>query len=252
MAPETLIWIVGETLWIIIFVRAIQNRMLGTYSAFYTYAGFLLFIATIRSTVIFTLGIRSVEYWYAYYIPTYLMSWVQLWVLWDVHRRIVTNQDIGNTEHSWKLLFRPVMIVAVLTAPIALTVLLQTTGGVFLKYQAIALFVQVSFCLLINREAVKARYRVDLGRNLKGILLGISILVGTQSLNFIIFVFGESSFQIFRFLLQFLFFVALICFAYSLWDYEPLRIADASYERRLRAVNQKMHQALKSILTNRR
>ena len=145
-----------------------------------------------------------------------------------------------------------VKIASVLTIPVILGVVFLRGGGLFHSYHTLTLFLQMCLCLLLCREAIRVREKIDLGLNLKGLLAGLSLLVGCQVMNFMAYQFGGGPAQIFGFFMQFIYFLALIVLAYSLWDYAPLSRLDPAYQQQLQRANRHVYETLKSILLLRR
>ena len=85
-------------------------RMLGKYLPFYIYVTFVLVVSLSRMAVGLTFGVDSLQYYYAYYGPTFVMPVLQIWILWDIYRRIV-----GYTKTSWSYPARFSMIASVMT-----------------------------------------------------------------------------------------------------------------------------------------
>ena len=107
-----------------------------------------------------------------------------------------------------------------MTAPVVWTVLV---GGrdYFVRYHAITFVFQVFLCLIVYR-AIGQHRGIILGQNFLGILSGVSLMVAFQAINFSNLLFLDSSVTIFRFFGQFIYLVALITFAYTLWDERPM------------------------------
>ena len=122
----------------------------------------------------------------------------------------------------------------------------------FHSYHTLTLFPQMCLCLLLCREAIRVREKIDLGLNLKGLLAGLSLLIGCQVMNFMAYLFGGGAAQIFGFFMQFIYFLALIVFAYTLWDYAPLSRLDPAYQQQLQRTNRHVYETLKSVLLLRR
>ncbi|MDA2924089.1 hypothetical protein MYX65_05430 [Acidobacteria bacterium AH-259-L09] len=218
--------------------------MLAAYPVFYGYVGFQLTVSLLRRMVALSFGESSAYYYYAYTLPTFLMPLLQIWILWDIYRQV-----IGHTKTSRRKSFLLAIIAGVLTVPVAWGVF---SIGLFHQYHSLTLFVQMVLCLLVCQKAVSARAEIDLGQNLKGILLGLSLMVGCQAINFIGFAFAQSSSQFFWFFVQFIYLVALIVFTHTLWEYRPIAYLDPSYQHRMETVNRKLYEVLKAVLLNRR
>ena len=248
MSLTTLVvWITSDLLMLLILVRGVKNAMLRAYSPLYSYLGFLLAVALVRWVVALSLGTHSSLYRSVYYSPTYVLPLLQMWILWDIYWRIV-----GYSKTSWRELFRSVTIVGVVAAPVLWGVFSLEGGNFFHLYHSVALFIELAICLHICWKAVLAREEIDLGHNLKGILSGLSLMIGCQAVNFVSFVFAESPSQVFWFFVQFIYLLALIVFAYTLWDYAPISPLDPSYRHRLKKANRELYEIVRSVLVNRR
>ena len=233
----SVLWIGSDLLLCVILIRAVKGRMFSSYPGFYGYLGFVLMISVVRRVVAVSLGKGSSLYYSAYYAPTYVFPLLQVWILGDIYHRI-----IGYNKTSWKKSSSFVLIGVLVTAPVAWGVFFLEGKPLFYSYQALTLFFQMTICLLICHEAVLARGKIDLGQNLKGILSGLSLMIGCQAINFISFAFDQSSSVAFWFFVRFIYFVALILFTYALWDYAPIYRIDPSYQPRLRKAGRGLYE----------
>jgi len=243
----SVLWIGSDFLLILILIRAVKSRMLSSYSVFYGYVGFVLTVSLLRRVVALSLGKSAPLYSAVYYLPTFAEPLLQMWILWDIYRRI-----IGYDKASWRNGFSLIIVGILLTAPVAWGVFSLKGGSLFYPYHVLTLFLQMAICLQICREAVRAREKIDLGQNLKGILSGLSLMIGCQAINFISLVFNQSSYLVFWFFVRFIYFVALILFAYALWDYAPIYRVDPSYQHRLRKASRELYETVRTALVNRR
>ncbi len=243
----SVLWIGSDFLLFLILIRAVKGRMLSAYPVFYGYLGFALTVSLVRRVVALSFGTNVPLYRDVYYLPTYVAPLVQIWILGDLYRRI-----IGYSKTSWRNCVSLIIVAAVLTAPVAWGIYSLKGGRLFYSYHALTLFLQMAICLQICREAVRAREKIDLGQNLKGILSGLSLMIGCQTINFIGRVFNQSSDLVFWFFVQFVYFMALILFAYALWDYSPIFRVDPSHQHRLRKSSRKLYEIVRVTLVNRR
>lgn len=243
----SVLWIGSDFLLFLILIRAVKGRMLSAYPVFYGYLGFALTVSLVRRVVALSLGTNAPLYRDVYYLPTYVAPLLQIWILGDLYRRI-----IGYNKTFWRNCLNLIIVVAVLTAPVAWGVYSLKGGLLFYPYHALTLFLQMTICLLICREAVRARGKIDLGQNLKGILSGLSLMIGCQAINFIGFVFDQLSAPVFWFSVQFVYVMSLILFAYALWDYSPIYRVDPSHQRRLRTASRGLYEIVRAALVNRR
>ena len=244
----SIIWLTSDLLLVLIFVRGVKSGMLRTYSLFYgCVVGVSLLVSLARRLVALSFGTRSLQYYYVYDLPTLFAPVLQIWILWDIYRRIIQYRKV-----SWRDSLSSAMMAIVLTVPVAWTLFWMSEGYLYYPYHTLTLFLQMALCLQICREAVQAREEIDLGQNLKGILLGLSLMVGCQTINFMGLLFSQSSTQVWRFSVQFIYFLALIVFTFTLWDYAPISRFDPSYQHRLKKVRREFFETLKSVLLNRR
>jgi len=241
------IWMTADLLLVLILVRAAKNRILRAYPPFYSYLGFLLAVDLARWLVVLSVGTHSSLYRSVYYSTTYVFPLLQIWILWDIHRRIV-----GYSKTSWREVFGSVTMVSVVAAPVVWGVFFLKGGRFFDLYHVVTLSAQMAICLHICRKAILTREEIDLGQNLKGILSGLSLMIGCQAINFVGRVFAQSSYQVFSFFVQFTYLLALMVFAYALWDYTPISHLDPSYRHRLRKAKRELYQIVRSVLVNRR
>ena len=247
MSLTSVIWLTSDLLLVLILARGVKSRMLRVYSVLYGYVGFVLVVSLANRLVAINFGRRSLQYLYVSDLPTLFMPILQIWILWDIYRRI-----IGYNKASWRDSLSSTMMVVVLTLPVAWTIFSMSGGYLYHPYHTLTLFLQMALCLQICREAVRAREEIDLGQNLKGILSGLSLMVGFQAINFMGLLFSQLSAQVWRFSVQFIYFLALIVFTYTLWDYAPISRLDPSYQPRLKKVRREFYETLKSVLLNRR
>ncbi len=243
----SVLWIGSDCLLLLILIRAVKGRMLSAYPVFYGYLGFLLMVSLLRRVVALSLGRESSLYSSVYDLPTFLFPLLQIWILWDLYRRIV-----GYNKTAWRNCVSSIIVVAVLTAPVAWGVFSLKGGRLFYQYNALTLFFQMAVCLQVCREAVRARENIYLGQNVKGILSGLSLMIGCQAINFISLVFNQSSYMVFWFFVQFVYVMSLILFAYALWDYSPIYRVDPSHQHRLRTASRGLYEIVRAALVNRR
>lgn len=203
---------------------------------FFSYILFELIFSLVGLVIAARWGLSSSAYFYVYFGISIVTPILQLWVLWDLLRRI-----LGESVDSPRIARFMILMTLVLGFPVLWT-LAFTPADVFLRYQAVALIFQMIFSLLIYVYLVERR-DIEPGRNLKWILAGLALMVGWQSLNFMNLLGNQTPYIIFQFLVPAIYLVALTAFAYGVWDYEPLR----RVERR-RVINLQLQRGVKSVL----
>ncbi len=244
MSFSYLLWGIILFLLGLILYRAYGNRMLGHFPIFYGYIGFTFIASAVLAVIIAIYGFESVQYFYGFQARNAPVPILQLWVLGDLYRRI-----LGNTKTSRREFSRSVMVVAVVAAPVVWKVL-AGEHDYFVSYHAITLVFQVFLCLIIYRAIGKHRGTI-LGQNFLGILSGVSLMVALQAINFSHVLFLDSSPKIFRFFGQFIYLLALIVFAYTLWDEKSMQRLESPDQKKLNELNTRLQQVLKSLIFHR-
>jgi hypothetical protein len=226
----------------IIIWRALSSGMLKKYLVFYLFIGFVALTSILQLISQACWGTDSKQYYYAFYLATLPMPALQVWVLWDIYLRVV-----GNPKISWTNLRWPVILV-VSMAVLALTkVASMQNVDAFHQYHAVSLPVQVVLLLMVYRSLSNFA-GISLSRNVTGILLGLSLLVGLQTINFTSFLFLGTPVEAFSFLVQFVYFMVLGVFSYCLWEYKPARQLQPSSQARVAEVNEKLQRLVKLFL----
>jgi hypothetical protein len=241
MFYPNLLQIASNVLLGIILWRALSAGMLRKYLVFYLFVGFVAATSIVQMITQAYWGRDSLEYYYAFYAATIPMPLLQIWVLWDIYRKVV-----GNAKISWNSLFWPGILVISMALLAVFKVAATPNADIFHRYHAVTLPAQVMLLLLMFRSLAG----VGLSRNVTGILLGLSLLVGLQTINFTTFLFLGAPQQTFSFLAQFVYFMVLGVFSYSLWEYRPARQLQPSPQARVTQVNNKLQRLVKMFLTS--
>lgn len=254
MYSQILMWS-GIVLLALVLVRGCTRKMLREYAPFYAYVAFSLLATLSLAVVIPYSGVTGKLYYHTYYAEALAIPLFYLWILVALYRRIK-----GAGERCEGIRGIPVWLAVI--SVLAGWKFFQVSavgpdGGLLFKVNALTLPIAVVGCILVHRMASLHR-EVRLGRNFSGILTGLSILVGFQTINFTIFCFGGpstqssgSSFQILSFLSQFTYFAALVIFAYTLWDYAPMRKVERVDPARVAEVNDQLQQTIKALILSR-
>lgn len=230
----------GVILW-----RALSSGMFRKYLVFYLFIGFVTATSILQLILQVFWGIESPQYYYAFYVSTLPMPVLQIWVLWDIYSKVV-----GYPKISWNSLRWTVILVIVMAVLAVIKVASMPSADIFHRYHAIILPVQAMLLLTVFRS-LSSFAGAGLSRNVTGILLGLSLLVGLQTINFTIFLYLGAPMQTFSFLVQFVYFMVLGVFSYSLWEYRPARQLQPSSQARVIEVNEKLQRLVKLFLTPR-
>jgi len=247
MELASVLWITTDILLVLILLRAAKTRLWKSYPVFYAYVSYLLLVSGVRHIALMTLARQSVVYYYLYYVPTLLMPILHVWILWNLYCQII-GYNKKYSEHSRGL----VTTTSVLTMPILSGVVLMGETDLFKLFHVLALFVQMVFCLQVCRVVIRASREVELGPNVKGLLVGLSVMVGLQAMNFVGSVFYQTPTPIFSFSVQFIYLLGLMMFSYGLWDEVPVRETNSDLSRRLRLAREQFYKASRSVLWERK
>lgn len=188
-------------------------------------------------------GWGSLEYYYVYHVPNLLAPLFQVALLTAIMHRV-----FGNTKIALRRIIESVILVLTIAVPVGWRVFSIPSVSIFDRYHAVMLFVQMLACVIVLRRIVGQK-DVDPGRNLRGILVGICLLVGLQGMNFANYFFKETSFMIFSFSLQFVYFLALAVFGYTLWNYDPVKIVSPDIADRLDRASEDVEKAVRGLMS---
>ena len=97
-------------------------------------------------------------------------------------------------------------------------------GSAYLRFHMVTLPAQVVACLLVYLSAIQNR-GTRLGHNLHFLMLGLGIMVGLQSLNFLQYFSQAVSPQSFSNLVPFIFMLALSTLVVGFWRYDPIEFS---------------------------
>ncbi len=245
MLNDYLLWITSTLLIVVILVRAFQNSSLGRYRLFYSYLVYTLLISVARFCTLFWYDPASRFYHHLYHLTSLFMQLLQLGILWDIYRQIV-----GNSKSPWRNRVLSGIVFSVLTAIVGWQVF-RLQGDPYYRSEAVLLFAQMVILVIVYRGVAVGR-KVELSRSLKGILFGMSLLIGLQAMNFAGFFFNNGSFQSFAFYIQFVYFVALAVFAYTLWspdtEVESVTVVPPSHSLRLEKAGEDLRKVVRTLV----
>ncbi|RPI28984.1 MAG: hypothetical protein EHM61_03175 [Acidobacteria bacterium] len=237
--------VVGNALLLLILVRGLMAHLFHRYPAFYLYIGFILATGPAQIGIIAMCGLRSPAYYWAWNLPNLISPLFILLVLRDICKQV---DAVGESRKKGSIV--PFLVAGGAAVGLVASQLLITVGDPFFRFDAGALFAETLASIYVYTR-VSGRRDVSLGRNLKGMLMGVSLLVGLQGVNFARLLFVRSPFEIFAFFLQFVYFLALSVFAYSLWSYEPAVELSADYRERIGKVGEDLEKAIRILVSPR-
>ncbi len=238
------LWVIGDILLLVILIRGIVASLIGHYPAFYRYIGFTLAVSVLRTVISSMFGLNSDAYYWVYHLPNLVSPVLLILVLREVWLRVRPIDSNG-----WRGTLVPGLVISLIVTGVGIR-LFVGDGDPFFRYQAVALLAQTLACIFVYRR-VCGRPELSLGRNLKGVLLGVAVLVGFQGLNFARLLFVNTPFEVFAFFLQFFYFLGLSIFAFSLWTYEPAVELNSDLRGRIGKVGEDLEKAVRILVSPR-
>ena len=169
-----LIWWTGILLEGVLLVQGLRAKLLGRYSAIYLYV-FILFLSDGLLYPVYRINLE------AYYKWTALLGYVTLFlgcgVILEIFKHSLSRY--AGAEKIARVAGAAVLIGTFCFAIAYLLVSPRTphASAVFVRLQRDFLLIQA--ILLIGLLHVISRYGIELGRNMKGLLLGFGQCVGT-------------------------------------------------------------------------
>jgi hypothetical protein len=211
-----LIWLSGIALEITVLFRGLMAALLKKYPLFYGYIGCVLLIEVLR---VWCYKV-SPNFYLVFYWHTELVTIVASYaVVFEIFRRALRHNP-GVARVSQKLL----LVVFVIALTYAASDLVN--GGFASVARATAdlgrYLLYVKGALLLVMLWLFGRYRISFGRNLLGLTLGYSLVVGLDVMNLALLSFPGHEFSIgLRKLLPITYLVTLVVWCASLWSVQP-------------------------------
>lgn len=211
-----LIWVSGIALETTVLFRGLRSALLKKYPLFYAYVGCVLLIEVLRVWCYKA----SPNFYPAFYWNTELVTIVASYaVIFEVFRQALRHNP-GVARLAQKLL----LVVFVIALSYAASDLLQGEFASMARATAdlARYLLYVKGALLLVMLWLFGRYRISFGRNLLGLTVGYSLVVGLDVMNLALLSFpGHESSIGLRKLLPMTYWVALAIWCGSLWSVQP-------------------------------
>ena len=211
-----LIWLSGIALEITVLFRGLRAALLKKYPLFYAYIGCVLLIEVLR---VWCYKV-SPNFYPAFYWHTELVTIVASYaVVFEIFRRALRHNP-GVAGVSQKLL----LVVFVIALTYAASDLVNGEFASVARATADLgrYLLYVKGVLLLAMLWLFGRYRISFGRNLLGLTLGYSLVVGLDVMNLALLSFPGHEFSIgLRKFLPITYLVTLVVWCASLWSVQP-------------------------------
>jgi hypothetical protein len=214
-----LVWWLNIGLMVLIVSRGVFRRLVASYPVFYLYLIYQVETSVIQMFFYLSYGYESPHYYHAVNWGNLAVPLLHLAVVTE----LVTKSGLFRVSSDRLLqgFLGVALLAALFTSPPA-----QFTTDWFYRFHAVMLPSQVIACAACY-ACFLSRKDVDIGRNLAGILLGVSLLVAAESINYVQMLYSEISFATFRILVPASATVMLIVFTHALWNKTEVRVKGA-------------------------
>jgi hypothetical protein len=207
------LWWGGIFLEAFLLVRCARGRFYREYPGFFSYIAIVFLASVLRYSVRQNPSTYALVYWYSQ-VVSLVAGYV---VILEIYRRALKDYP-GAARMAQTLL----MAALVLVVSKAIFDSAGSTGwSIARTCEELERDLRaVQATVLIAILGLLAYYRIPLGRNLKGILLGFGIFVGVSVTTLTLrFSFGERLELVYRYLPPFTYFAVLIIWCGALWSY---------------------------------
>src|SRR5580704_7352342 len=210
------LWLAGLLVEFLILVRAIQIKSLGKYPLFYVYIAAVLGNSMFLYVISFTKPSLNVP---LYWVTQFITLALGCGVIIEVSSKVFGQNVSLNRFTRWVMAIAfGTIILLVLTHSLSsagwnLAVNTADLERYLRMAQAVALMTIV---------LLAAYYGIEIGRNARGLILGLGVYVGTSVLTLALRLFIGTRFTpAWRILQSSSYLAALAIWAVALWSYEP-------------------------------
>lgn len=207
------LWWGGIVLEAFLLVRCARGRFYREYPGFFSYIAVVLLASILRYSERQNPSTYALVYWYSQ-VVSLVAGYV---VILEIYRRAL--KAYPGAARMAQALLMAIFVLVVLKAVLASA---GSTGwSIARTYEELEHSLRViQATALIAILGLLAYYRIPLGRNLKGILIGYGIFVGVSvTILTLRFSFGDRLQLVYRYLPSFTYFAVLIIWCVALWSY---------------------------------
>ena len=213
---QVLLWL-GTAL---LALLAARGLMLGHFRKYPVFFGYIVYVLLINVAGFFLLLMSAVAYQYFYWTAVQLIGPViGFAIIWEIYAQVLA-------PYAGVRRFARVVLAAVLLVPVFDLALGLTPGsgwgGAPSRMEVARDARALQAALLVAIVAALLYYRIPLGRNVRGIVLGYSFFVGASVMNLALRTELGMGFQrLWGFTSRITYVIALAIWCTALWSYAP-------------------------------
>lgn len=206
-----MIWLTGIVLEFLLLARSLQTRLIGRYPFFYTYSGAVLLMAIL---LLFPDLYRR-WYWSTQFFTLLLGYGILLEILNHALAPYPGAERFARITGlvAFGLIMSFVVIFPIIRSRWSVTSTMQDLERDFRTVQAV---------FILGLATVISYYRIGLGRNMKGMISGYGLYIGTSLISLALGSYSANLFRgasrVFR---PVTFDISLIIWVVALWSYSP-------------------------------
>jgi hypothetical protein len=215
-----IVWLGGLFLEGVILIRSIQGKSFAKYSLFYVYIASVLVTSAALWVIYIYVAKPSVNvavYWPAQYITLALGCGV----IFEISRHVFAHRVTLDRLARWTMLATFGLIFLL----VAVHAFLLPQWNVATNTADLERDLRVAQALvLMTIIFLTAYYRIEIGKNIRGMIVGFGVYVGASVLSLTVRLFiGPRFGTAWQIIQSSAYFAALAIWAFALWSYEPER-----------------------------
>ena len=210
------LWLSGPVLESVLLIRAVQGNFLKQYKVFYSYLSWVL----LRDlSLILIYYVWPTVYRYAYWYTLFVSILLGCGVVWEVYK-VALSRYPGAARMARNVLLFLFLITMARIFVNAWNSPNWLPARTSLESERDLRVVQAA--LLLGLAALLAYYAIPMGRNLKGMILGYGVFLGTSLIHLSLRNSLGDSFQLWwQYIQPLAYLLVLLTWCATLWSYAP-------------------------------
>jgi len=221
-----LVWWACLILETVVLLRAFLGRTIGKYPFFYVYIASVLATDVPKYVVYYHIDRSLYTYWY--WATQFICLLTGYGIILDILER-----GFGPYEGAKR--FARSMGLALFVLVLLFAIIHSFTGSLWSAIDTTAdlekLLRMVQGMFLLGLMGVIFYYGIELGRNVKGMLLGYGLFIATVVIGLgVTIYFGPAFYEVFTFVQPISYLTSLLIWTVALWSYHPNPVPDRAIE----------------------